>query len=293
MVRLIASLLMFSVVLLQAGAGYGQGLLKLGVLAKRGPSIAQKKWGPLARYLSERTGTKVVLIPLSFVAVEPAVKSGKIDFLLANPGFYVSLKEKYGIEAVATMLNSRQGKAVDHFGGVVFVRKDSPIEKLSDLKGRKFMCVKRTSFGGGQMAFRMLYEEAGINVFKDTVLIEGRKHDNVVLAVKAGGVDVGTVRSDTLERMEAEGKIQMADFRIIHRVEDDFPFVHSTRLYPEWPFAALGHVKPETRKRVAEALFQLKAGDPAAKAAKIAGWVEPLDYASVAQCLKIVDELSK
>ncbi|BBO81365.1 hypothetical protein DSCO28_19310 [Desulfosarcina ovata subsp. sediminis] len=36
--------------------------------------------------------------------------------------------------------------------------------------------------------------------------------------MKAGKADVGTVRSDTLERMEAEGKIKISDFRIINPV---------------------------------------------------------------------------
>ncbi len=267
-------------------------ILKLGVLAKRGPAVAQKKWGPLTAYLSSKTGKKVVLIPLSFVAIEPAVKTGKIDFLLANPGFYVALEKQYGIKAIASMLNSRQGKALDRFGGVIFVKKGSAIKDVSQIKGKKFMCVKKTSFGGGQMAFRLLSEK-GINPFKDTVLLEGRKHDNVVMAVAAGSVDVGTVRSDTLERMESEGKIKVSDFVVLEKKDDDFPFVHSTRLYPEWPFAVLKHVPAATAQQVADALFSLQPDDPAAKAAKIAGWVKPLDYSPVSECLDIVNSLAK
>ncbi len=291
MVRLFVALLCLCSVVSLNNAVFAADVVKLGVLAKRGPAVAQKKWGQLAEYLSMKTGKKVVLIPLSFVAIEPAVKGGKIDFLLANPGFYVSLEKNYGIKAIASMLNKRQSKALDRFGGVIFVRKDSPIQGLKDIKGKKFMCVKKTSFGGGQMAFRLMIEK-GINPFKDTVLIEGRKHDNVVMAVGAGSVDVGTVRSDTLERMESEGKIKLGDFRVLEKMDDDFPFLHSTRLYPEWPFAVLKHVPGPVAKSVANALFALKAEDPAAQAAKIAGWVKPLDYSPVEECLRIVNSYS-
>ncbi len=270
-------------------SGVGAETLRLGVLAKRGPEVAKKKWGPLTEYLTEKVGVKVVLLPLSFKAIEPAVKTHKIDYLLANPAFFVKLREKYGLYALASMLNSRQGKALDRFGGVIFVRADSPIKDLPDLRGKRFMVVKFSSFGGAYMAFRLLLEN-GINPFKEMKLFEGHTHDNVVFSVRKGIVDAGTVRSDTLERMEAEGKIKMAEFRVLHPIKDDFPFVHSTRLYPEWPFAALPHTDKAINAKIKKALLELKPDHPAAKAAKIVGWVEPLDYTPVAECLRIVDQ---
>jgi len=264
-------------------AGY-----KVGVLAKRGAPKCMKKWGATAAYLSEKTGEKFNIIPLKFTAIEPAVKSGKIDFLLANSAFYVTMEKKYGVRAIATMINSREGKALKQFGGVLFARNDSSISDLSHIKGKKFMCVKYSSFGGGHMAWRLLIEN-GINPKTDCAsFIEGKKHDNVVLAVKNGTVDVGTVRSDTLERMQEEGKIKMSEFKIIHQIKDDFPFVHSTRLYPEWPLAACKKTSDELGNKVANALKGMSKDSTAAKAAKIAGWTEPMNYGSVTDCLKTI-----
>jgi two-component system sensor histidine kinase TtrS len=186
------------------------------------------------------------------------------------------------------MVNSTKGTALKEFGGVILVRKDSPIETIDQLKGKKFMCVKYSSFGGGQMAWRLLLEN-GVDPQKDfTEFLEGGKHDNVVLAVNNGTVDAGTVRSDTLERMQQEGKISMADFRIIHQVNDDFPFVHSTVLYPEWPMAALKQVDDAVSAKVAAALKAMPADSEAAKRAKILGWTSPADYTSVADCLRAI-----
>ena len=65
---------------------------KIGVLAKRGAPKCMKQWGATAAYLTEKLGTKFTIIPLKFVAIEPAIKSGKIDFLLANSAFFVEME---------------------------------------------------------------------------------------------------------------------------------------------------------------------------------------------------------
>lgn len=268
--------------------GTALGEYKIGILAKRGAPKCMKKWGATCSYLSDKTGEKFRAIPLKFAAIEPAVQSGKIDFILANSAFYVEMEKKYGVRAIATMINSRKGQALKEFGGVLFVRSDSTIKELPHIKGKKFMCVKYSSFGGGHMVWRLLMENS-INPVSDcAVFLEGQKHDNVVLAVLNGAVDVGTVRSDTLERMQDEGKIQMNDFRIIRQVKDSFPFVHSTRLYPEWPLAACKSTDSEIAKRVANELIALSMNSRAAKSAKIAGWAPPLNYRPVTECLQTI-----
>ncbi len=285
--RKIGSMLL-ALLLLVVFAGTAQAEIKIGVLAKRGASKAMMKWKATGDYLTAKLGEPVVIIPLKFSAIEPMVKSGNVDFLLANSAFYVEMEKKYGVKAVATLINSRDGKALKTFGGVVLVKADSPIHSLADIKGKKFMCVKYSSFGGAQMAWRLLLDN-GLDPQKDfAVFAEGKKHDNVVLAVRNGVMDAGTVRSDTMERMVGEGKIKMADFRILHPVVDAFPFVRSTRLYPEWPMAALSHVDASKATQLAVALQELKSGDPAAQKAKIVGWSEAADYAPVRECLTAI-----
>ncbi|MDH4320108.1 MAG: phosphate/phosphite/phosphonate ABC transporter substrate-binding protein [Desulfobulbaceae bacterium] len=262
--------------------------LKIGVLAKRGAPEAMKKWGATGAYLSAKMGEQVAIIPLKFTDIEPAVVNKQIDFMLANSAFYVEMEKKHKVRAIATMINSNKGTALKEFGGVIFVRADSPIQTLADIKGKKFMCVQRSSFGGAHMAQHLLLEN-GIDVTKDTAAyIEGGKHDNVVLAVKNGSVDVGTVRSDTLERMQDEGKIKMSDFRVLNQVKDSFPFAHSTRLYPEWPMAALASTDKGKADKLAAALTAMGKDDPAAQASKVVGWSAPADYSPVTKCLRAI-----
>lgn len=271
-----------------SGKVYAQSEIKIGVLAKRGAEKAYQQWGPTATALSKKLGEPATIIPLKFVDIEPALANHRIHFLIANSGFYASMQEKYDLKALATMVNRRQDVALEQFGGVIFVRKDSRINTLNDIRGKRFMCVKYSSFGGGQMAWRLLLEN-GINPKTDCAkFLEGKTHDNVVMAVKNGKADVGTVRSDTLERMQAEGKIKMSDFKVINKMDDSFAFVHSTRLYPEWPFVACSSADRKLRRKATKTLMLMPNDHEALKAAKVFKWTYPGDYQSVVDCLNVI-----
>ncbi|MEN8189553.1 MAG: phosphate/phosphite/phosphonate ABC transporter substrate-binding protein [Thermodesulfobacteriota bacterium] len=262
------------------------GAYKIGVLAKRGADKALTKWRPTAAYLSKKIGTQVTIVPLKFVEIEPAIQARQIDFLLANSSFYAVAKKKFGVKAILTLMNERQGHSLHEFGGVLLSRKDSGITSISQMVGRRFMCVKYSSFGGAQMAWRLLLQN---NIDPQTDLAsftEGKTHDNVVKAVQNGLTDVGTVRTDTLERMQGEGLIQLSNFNIIGRINDAFPFVRSTRLYPEWPLGVLPHVDKKGTKALAKALKLMPVEHEANKAAKIVGWTYAADYSPVTECLQ-------
>ena len=277
-------LLVSMMILTLTAAGYAGETYKIGVLAKNGPVKALQMWQATGEFLSAKLpGKTFEIVPLGFDEVNPAVESGKVDFFLVNSSMYVTAMVRYGASAVATMVNSRQGQPLKSFGGVILTSdSNDAINTVGDLKGKTFMAVKESSFGGWQMAYKALLD-AGVNPYTDFAKLEfGGKHDNVVYAVMNGAVDAGTVRTDTLERMVTAGEIDMADFKIISPQKyADFPFVCSTALYPEWPLAKVKHTSDELAGAVVKALKQLQPTDPAAKNAKVVGWVDALDYAPV------------
>jgi phosphate/phosphite/phosphonate ABC transporter binding protein len=264
---------------------------KIGVLAKRGVAKAMQKWGDTAEYMTEKVaGDSFTIVPLDFDEVFPAIENKEVDFFLVNSSMFVTAQVKYGAKAVATMVNSRQGEALKSFGGVILTYIDrDDINSAADIKGKNFMAVKESSFGGWQMAYKELLDQ-GVDPMKDFASLQfGGKHDNVVFAVQNGEVDAGTVRTDTLERMTASGDVDLSEFKIISaKTHSGFPFVVSTSLYPEWPFAKLADTPDEVAGKVAEALTALKSEDKAAKSAKIVGWTAPLDYSEVEDLQKLL-----
>jgi two-component system sensor histidine kinase TtrS len=272
-----------SVLLFAAGSAAAE-TYRIGVLAKNGPVKALNMWKATADYLNSQMKDKSFeIVPLGFDEVNTAIEAGKVHFFLVNSSMFITAKVRFGAAPVATMVNSRKGQACESFGGVIFTTAgNKTIQSLNDLKGKTFMAVDRSSFGGWQMACKELLD-GGVDPKIDFKKIEfGGKHENVVLAVQNGSVDAGTVRTDTLERMAAEGSIDMAEFRILsEKKHAGFPFVCSTVLYPEWPFARTKQTADAVAKDVLEALKKLKADDKAAKDAKIVKWVDALDYSPV------------
>ncbi|MFH1154421.1 MAG: PhnD/SsuA/transferrin family substrate-binding protein [Pseudomonadota bacterium] len=265
-----------------------QDTYKIGVLAKDGPVKALKMWKSTGEYLSTRIGATFEVVPLDFDAVFSAIEKNEVHFFLVNSSMFITAQVNYGAKAIATMINSRQGIPLKNFGGVIFTSEENDaVNSLSDLKGKTFMAVEESSFGGWQMAY-MEFLNQGIDPQKYFSKIEfGGKHDNVVLAVQNGLVDAGTVRTDTLERMAAAGTIQLSEFKILNEKKyEGFPFVCSTTLYPEWPMAITKGTSDTIAQKVVDALKMLKPEDKAAQDAKVVGWTDALDYQGVNDLLK-------
>ncbi|MBC8200163.1 MAG: PhnD/SsuA/transferrin family substrate-binding protein, partial [Desulfobacteraceae bacterium] len=265
--------------------------VKIGVLAKRGSERCLEKWSPTAKYLTARIpGKTFVIIPLDYEQIYFSVEKGEIDFILANSSFYVEMEKWYGINRIATLKNLVLGTACTRYQGVIFCKADQhDIRNLKDLKGKTFMAVSETSFGGWRMAWREL-KEKGIDPHRDFKELRfGGIHDAVLYAVRDGKVDAGTVRADTFIRMHAEGKIDMQDFYVPYeygeKIEGCPSFPRSTRSYPTWPFAELKHTPDELAEKVAIALIEMPSDSPAAIAARCAGWTIPKNYQSVHECL--------
>lgn len=263
--------------------------VRIGVLALRGEERALQNWSATAAYLeSKLPGQAFRIVPLGFDQIHLAVRQRSIEFVLANPSFYVELESLYGVSPVVTMRNRHDGGlGFSQFGGVLFTRADrANIQNIRALKGKSFVAVDKESFGGWHAGWRELLRN-GIDPDSDfKALTFAGTHDAVVYAVRDGKADAGTVRTETLERMAAEGKIRLSDYFVLgERRHDEFPLLLSTELYPEWPFAKLKGVSDALAVQVAVALLQLPADDPAAVAGQIMGWTLPLNYQAVHEAL--------
>jgi phosphate/phosphite/phosphonate ABC transporter binding protein len=286
MKRLLIS--MFLITLMFFFNDHAGAVIKIGMLAQRGPEIALKEWGGIAEHLTKELGEEVQIVPLEFTEVLDFCRNERQGFLFANSWFYVRAKVLRGAKALVTV--KYQGTS-PWFGGVILVRADSPIISLGDLRGRRFMCVKYSSAGGWLFAKGVIVKETGMAPEKDFApLSEGLTHDAVVYAVRDGKVDAGTVRTNILETMQREGKIDMKEFRVIHPVRHpDFEDVCSTPLYPDWPVASLKDTPPQLESRMQRALLSIPSSHPALEQArKIERFVPALDYGPLEELMKFL-----
>ena len=255
-------------------------LMVIGVRAHSGIEKAMIKWHPTAQYLSDTIpGYHFDIHPyIDINNLHNSIENKLFDFILTNPSSYVEEELKY----------KRGSQAYTQFGSVIFTRADrADIETIDDVKNKRFMAVAPKAFGGWRVAW-FEFLKNGINPKKDfSSLIFGTLQENVVHSVLNNVVDVGSVRTDMLERMAETGEIDLNDVKIINQKNvENFAFRLSTDLYPEWPFAALKHIPDELAQKVSIALFTLDKNHPAAITGKYEGWTAPLDYRAVHTLLK-------
>ena len=257
--------------------------IKLGILPRLSAVELHGMFSPLAEYLSKETGEKVSLvIPKDFDAFKAAVKAGQMDLGFANSLIYVQLKKDAGIDPLAV---SAEKKAGTKFRGIIIARKDSGIDKVQDLKGKKLIFVEADSAAG--YVFQMLLlSKAGLDVHKDfTTLPFAKKHDNVTMAVFNKAADAGGVREDDLDKMK--DKVDLSQIKI----------VAYTDYFPNWPMFAMSKLNKSTVAKVQSALLKLKPNDAESEkilgAAKLAGFaaVTDKDYDQLRLAAKLVGAL--
>jgi len=259
-------------------------------LALRGEAKTLKMWSPTASYLSDSIpGYTFNILPLDNNTLAEAVSNNAVDFVLSNPASYATLEATHGVSRIVTLRNQRMDGAHTTFGALIFTRSDNnDIRTLQDLKGKAFMAVHPNAFGGWWMALKT-FRDHDIQPAEDfkQIVFNGLPQDNIVLAVRDGIADAGTVRTDILERMAHEGKINIKDFNILNpQHTPGFPFSHSTTLYPEWALATTKHTPEQLAQRVAVALLSLPSDHEVTRAANSAGWTIPLDYQPVHELMK-------
>ena len=281
--------LVIGLMLLASGISFALEDIRIGILAFRPKPQTQAQWAPLADALSKTFPEhRFTVKALGFEEMSSAVASRQVDFILTNPGHYVLMASHSGLSApLATLVNLEQGSPVSAYGGVIFSRKEqASIHHLQDVRGKSVAVTSTDSLGGYQLqAYE--FSQAGLNLPKDARLLPvGMPHDKVVEAVLRGEADIGLIRSGLLERLAAEGKLDMAKLTIVNRQElPGFPVAVSTRLYPEWLLAATPHTDKDLGRKVVSFLLNIEENPTLTSALGIHGFDVPSDYTPVTSML--------
>jgi len=257
----------------------------VGVLAFRSLEQSQQRWQPLInhinQYLIEQNRNEQLALQVMFYdEFNQAIATQKLDYLFTNPQHFALLKPVNNLIPLATMMPLAEGQPVAEFGGVMFTRADNhAINQLADLEQVKIAATFHQSFGGYLMQQWELFKRG--YVINDT-LFTGMPHDKVVNTVLNYQADVGFVRTGILEAMVREGKIDWQQIKLINPISDSaFPQVHSTELYPEWPFAASADNDKSLDRLISLALFNIQPDSKVAQQGQFYGFTPPGNYAPI------------
>ncbi len=134
--------------------------LVMGIFPRRNIKLTYKLFTPLADYLSQQLDRDVVIeTSKSFSDFWTNIKQRRYDIVHFNQYHYIVSHQYYGYDVIA--VNKELGSTT--IAGSLIVRKDSGINKISDLRGKTIL------FGGGRRAMQSyisatwLLRQGGLN----------------------------------------------------------------------------------------------------------------------------------
>jgi phosphonate transport system substrate-binding protein len=229
------------------------------------PAVYQDIFKPFLEYLGKCTNKRVVYFPvLSNAAEIEAMRSGRLHvggFSTGPTGFAVNLAGAIPF-AVKGYEKEFQGYRL-----IMIVKKDSPFQKLSDLKGKKVAHTSPSS-NSGHLAPTVLFPPEGLVPGKDYNILFSGKHDQSVMGVNSGDYDAAPVASDVFTRMAERGQVKKDDFRIIYQ----------SPIFPTSSFAYAHDLAPEFAKQLVKCFYDYRFPDDMKKAFGGADRFFPVTY---------------
>ncbi|OZI44009.1 phosphate/phosphite/phosphonate ABC transporter substrate-binding protein [Bordetella genomosp. 4] len=229
------------------------------------PAVYANIFKPFTDYLAECTGKRVVFYQVQSNAAEiEAMRSGRL-----HVGGFSTGPTAFAVNIAGAVPFAVKGYA-DGFQGynlIVIVKKDSPYQKLSDLKGKKLAHTSPSS-NSGHMAPVALFPKEGLTPDKDYKVIFSGKHDQSVMGVNSGDYDAAAVASDVFHRMAQRGQVKEEDFRIIYTSEK----------FPTSSFSYAHDLEPKFRDKMLKCFYDYRFPDEMKKAFDNADRFYPVTY---------------
>lgn len=173
---------------------------------------SRDSYDDFVQYIGQKLNKSIILIQRqTYAEVTEMLKEGTVDMALICSLDYVTGREQKYLIGIASPEVS--GKAF--YRSYLIVRKNSEIQTLNDLRGKRFAFTDPNSFSG-RLAVLYALKKTGFeekSFFKTTFFTYS--HDYSVKAVSKGIVDGATVDSLVLDQMIAMGKEEAGNIRII------------------------------------------------------------------------------
>lgn len=237
--------------------------IKIGILATVGRLQSLDIFSGTLDRLEASLDRPIEVAYYDIAGLKHAVDAHELDFFISNAGFFSTAQSCAKARHLATLKIKEAVDPNESMAGVFFVRSDSRVQTIEDMKHRPAAAVSPTAFGGyfvplGELAARGQNPER----FFSSVVFTGYPMQLVFDEVRSGKVQIGLARACLLEEMIRAGRISPDEFRVVEDKRDDkLACSRSTDLYPDWVFAAAPKANPEISRRTAAALLSMPEED--------------------------------
>jgi phosphonate transport system substrate-binding protein len=265
--RAVSLLCLLAATLFAPSAEAADDPLVMGLFPRRNASETTRLFTPLANYLTEKLGRKVQLVTArDFESFWKGVAEQRYDIVHYNQYHYIRSAQSYQVIAHI----EEQGKST--IAGVLYVRRDSGITTVGQLKGRTVL------FGGG--------EDAMISYITNRYLMlqAGLKNDDFrsIFAVNPPNSVIGLHRRQADAAGAGDGVLELPMVRKSINADDLMTLAVSEPLL-QLPVAVKRTMPPKLRVSIQSILVDLTNSDAGKQVLKSAiltgmGKAEDKDY---------------
>lgn len=249
-----------------AAAG-GESVIKLGVLPVNQPETMVKRFEPLVTYLKKETGYDFTLQTYptgsksgGYTAAVRGLVSGETPMAYLAP---VTISQaRHHSDSVQPIVCAVRGGSPTYVGQIV-VRKDSDIQKVADLVGRRVIGASPSSTSGNLLPSGMLIDK-GIDKSSFAAMDFAGGHDEAANAVLDGKYDATWINDKNFQKFKNKGVGLRAIW--VHDPVPEFPIAVNTKYLP-----------PDVQRKIVSALLAMHEKDLAALQAvdpKYERWVK-------------------
>ena len=216
--------------------------VNFGIISTESSANLKTAWQPLLEDMQKVTGLKIN----AFFAPDYA---GVIEGMRFNKVHVAWMGNKSGMEAVdrasgEVFAKVTQADGAAGYWSVMVVRKDSPLKTLDDVLNRRSELTlgfgDPNSTSGSLVPGYYAFAQNKVDPVKDFKRTVRANHETNMLAVASGQVDVATVSSDGLDRMQIKQPEKRAQLREVWR----------SPLIPSDPMLWRKDLDAETKKKI-------------------------------------------
>jgi phosphonate transport system substrate-binding protein len=219
--------------------------IKIGIVPSVSPVVLMEQSQPLMDYLSEKLNTPVELVLFDkYEELIRALENKETELVIAGSlTAYEALSETGAIPLARPEKNK-----ISTYRGVIFVRKNTGIKSLSEMKNRSFAYVNKETSAG------YIFPRAEIKKLgKDpdeffSSIVFGEKHDLTINKVLDGGAVKNTVYYKTANDNP--------------RIKEETAVIMESKDYPDRTFLARRDFDSLTAKKIKTILMTMKYDGP-------------------------------
>ena len=224
------------------------GKVRFGVEPYEAPAKLTPAYQTLAAALERRLGCPIQLqIVQNYSAEVLAMRNNQLEIAEFGPLGFVFANQKANAEPVASF-GTADGQLSSYTAGI-WVPKDSPIQSVTDLKGRSLALSEAGSTSGDAMP-RYALRQAGMKD-SDVKLDYAGGHPESLLALTHKKVDAAEINTQQLASAKDAGQFDEGKYR---RIWESKPI-------PNDPITVNGKLPPSFKAKVKDALTNLEPAD--------------------------------